>query len=123
MGLNTLFLAHKFVSEHVKEGDFCIDATAGKGRDTLILSTLVGDFGKVYAFDIQAEAIKATDALLKNNGRKNVTLINESHHKMDEYVKKAKAVDITSDVKDMLKNSMLRTLFYQNQKDDWYLRK
>ena len=41
MGLNTLFLAHKFVSEHVQPGDFCIDATAGKGRDTVFLCELV----------------------------------------------------------------------------------
>ena len=53
MGLNTLFLAHKFVSEHVKSGDFCIDATAGKGRDTVFLCDLVTESGKVLAFDIQ----------------------------------------------------------------------
>lgn len=30
---------------------------------------------------------------------------------------------ITTDASNMLKNSLIRTLFYQNQNDDWYLRK
>ena len=55
MGLNTLFLAHKFVSEHVTPGDFCIDATAGKGRDTAFLCDLVKEDGKVLAFERNAK--------------------------------------------------------------------
>ena len=47
---------HHFIKEHVKEGDFCIDATAGNGNDTLFLCELVGDTGKVLAFDIQEQA-------------------------------------------------------------------
>ena len=53
---NALGLSHKFISEHVKSGDVCIDATAGRGRDTLFLCELVGEEGKVFAFDIQEEA-------------------------------------------------------------------
>ena len=68
MGLNTLFLAHKFVSEHVKPGDFCIDATAGKGRDTVFLCELVKESGKVLAFDIQPDAIAQTTALIAEKG-------------------------------------------------------
>ena len=48
---------HHFIREHVKEGDICIDATAGNGNDTQLLCELVGDAGKVLAFDIQEEAI------------------------------------------------------------------
>ena len=40
-----------------------------------------------------------------------------------ETVKRAKLTGITTDVSNMLKNSLIRTLFYQNQNDDWYLRK
>ena len=65
MGLNTLSLAHKFIKEHVKPGDFCMDATAGKGRDTLLLCQLVGPTGKILALDIQPEAIQQTEQLLK----------------------------------------------------------
>ena len=48
----TQWCAH-FISEHVKEGDLCIDATMGNGNDTLLLSRLCGEKGHVLAFDIQ----------------------------------------------------------------------
>lgn len=37
-------------------------------------------------------------------------------------VLKAKFRDISDEDKNMLKNSLLRTLFYQNQNNNWYLR-
>ena len=89
---NALKLSHEHMKFHVKEGDTVIDATAGKGRDTLLLSNLVGNAGHVYAFDIQKEAIDRTSDLLVENDRENVSLILDSHHKMAEYVKRAKAV-------------------------------
>ena len=89
---NALKLSHEHMKFHVKEGDTVIDATAGKGRDTLLLSNLVGSSGHVYAFDIQKEAIALTRSLLSENDRENVSLILDSHHKMAEYVKNAKAV-------------------------------
>ena len=89
---NALKLSHEHMKANIKEGDTAIDATAGRGRDTLLLSDLVGESGHVYAFDIQKEAIESTSALLSENGRCNVTLINESHHLLAEYVDKAKAV-------------------------------
>ena len=42
----------------LKEGDVAIDATAGNGYDTLKLCKAVGNSGKVYAFDIQKDAIE-----------------------------------------------------------------
>ena len=89
---NALKLSHKYFLANIKSGDVVIDATAGKGRDTLLLSDLVGESGKVYAFDIQDEAISATKKLLADNNRENVTVIKESHHKLCDYVKKSKAV-------------------------------
>ena len=85
---NALGLSHKFISEHIKKGDFCIDATAGRGRDTLFLSKLVGEEGKVVAFDIQEDAIKSTKLLLENENATNVTLYCECHSKVDHYVDK-----------------------------------
>ncbi|MBQ7033154.1 MAG: methyltransferase domain-containing protein [Clostridia bacterium] len=89
---NALKLSHAHFRAHIKEGDTVIDATAGRGRDTLLLSTLVGDRGKVFAFDIQEEAISSTRTLLTAHGRKNVTLIHDSHHKLCSYVNEAAAV-------------------------------
>ena len=64
MQLNTLGLVHTFLRQHVQGGAFCIDATAGKGRDTALLCRLAGLTGRVLAFDIQQEAVDQTRALL-----------------------------------------------------------
>lgn len=40
-----------------------------------------------------------------------------------ETVKKASKRDISVETRTMLKDSLLRTLFYQNQNDNFYLRK
>lgn len=78
---------HHFIKEHVKEGDICIDATAGNGNDTLVLAELVGDAGKVYAFDIQRQAVEATNKRLSEHEmEQRVQLIHGSHTKMAEYV-------------------------------------
>ncbi len=84
---NALGLSHKFIYEHVKLGAFCIDATAGRGRDTLFLCNLAGDHGKVLAFDIQEEAISSTKELLEKN-QKTATVILDSHSNIDQYAKK-----------------------------------
>ena len=63
----TQWCAH-FISEHVKEGDLCIDATMGNGNDTLLLSRLCGEKGHVLAFDIQEIALANTrERLEKEN--------------------------------------------------------
>lgn len=41
-----------------------IDATCGRGHDTLQLARMLGPSGKVFGFDIQREATKSTKALL-----------------------------------------------------------
>ena len=68
MQLNTLFMVHEFLRRTVKPGDFCIDATAGKGRDTVLLCRLTGDAGRVLAFDIQEAAVAQTKGLLAAEG-------------------------------------------------------
>lgn len=86
MSLNTLSLAHRFIREHVREGDLCIDATAGRGRDTALLCELVGESGRVLAFDIQHEAICSTRELLSSLGYSSrAELIERSHSFMSEY--------------------------------------
>lgn len=53
MQLNTLSMVHDFLTRTVKPGSVCVDATAGKGRDTALLCRLTGKAGRVLAFDIQ----------------------------------------------------------------------
>ncbi len=64
-----LDLAHHYWSHIVHIGDSVIDATCGKGFDTLKLCqlSLSVDKGKVYGFDIQAEAIETTKHYLQAN--------------------------------------------------------
>lgn len=79
---------HKhFILEHLHEGDVAVDFTMGNGNDTLFLSNTVGPSGKVYAFDIQEEALTSTRAHLTEAGAPdNYTLICASHHLVREYV-------------------------------------
>ncbi len=79
-------LAHEFLSAHVKSGDLCIDCTAGRGNDTAFLCSLVGDGGRVLAFDIQPEAVESTKALLNERGYADVGEVYlESHANVDRY--------------------------------------
>ncbi len=79
---------HKhFILEHLSEGDVAVDFTMGNGNDTLFLSRTVGESGRVYAFDIQEEALASTRAHLTTNGApENYTLICASHHRVKEFV-------------------------------------
>ena len=79
---------HKyFILRHLTEGDVAVDFTMGNGNDTLFLSRAVGESGRVYAFDIQEEALDSTRAHLAANGApENYTLICASHHRVKEFV-------------------------------------
>ncbi len=82
---SALDIIKQILDEHVQEGDICIDATAGRGHDTLQLCRLVGESGHVTAFDIQQDAVDSTKTLLEKNGvadRADVLL--RSHSEMDE---------------------------------------
>ena len=80
---------HKhFILEHLGEGEVAVDFTMGNGNDTLFLSRTVGAQGRVYAFDIQEDALTSTRAHLEANGApENYTLICASHHRVKEFVK------------------------------------
>ena len=84
MQLNTLSMVHEFLKQHVAPGAFCIDATAGKGRDTALLCRLAGESGHVLAFDIQPDAISQTKALLAAEGL-NAEVILDTHAHMEQY--------------------------------------
>lgn len=57
---NALNITHEFLKATVKPGANVIDATSGNGFDTVFLCELVGNSGHVTAFDIQREAVNAT---------------------------------------------------------------
>lgn len=84
---NLVNISGDIINKHVKENMFVLDGTVGNGNDTLLLSSLVGEKGKVYGFDIQDLAIENTKKLLvKNNIYDNVDLICDSHENLKTYI-------------------------------------
>lgn len=82
-----LDVAKKFLnSANIRKDGILCDFTMGNGYDTLYLCSLVPD-GKVYAFDIQEDAIKNTRARLDSENVKNAELILDSHANAKKYVK------------------------------------
>lgn len=78
----------RMVKEHIQSGDSCIDATAGNGKDTEFLCEQVGENGKVYAFDIQKEALEKTGERLKKSGLSDrCEQILDGHENMKKYVR------------------------------------
>ncbi len=63
-----LTYSHRFLSGHLRPGDWALDGTAGNGHDTLFLARAVGVQGRVFAFDIQPHAIAATTSRLQDAG-------------------------------------------------------
>lgn len=84
--ISALDISKNVISQVVKSGDICIDATAGRGFDTAFLCELVGENGKVVSFDIQKSAIDSTAQLLAERGLSDrAELVLGSHTDMDKY--------------------------------------
>ncbi|MBE6665334.1 MAG: 16S rRNA (cytosine(1402)-N(4))-methyltransferase [Ruminococcaceae bacterium] len=86
--INLLEIEKNFLIPHIKKGGVAVDFTMGNGHDTLWLSEAMGENGKVYAFDIQPQALESSRKLLEANGAApNYTLILDSHSNVLDYVK------------------------------------
>lgn len=93
---SALQVAHRVIREHVKTGDFCIDATAGRGRDTAFLCSLVGETGRVLAFDIQEEAVASTKSLLRRECYDSISnVFCDSHSNIRNYAEDGSVSCIT----------------------------
>lgn len=88
--LSVLSMAHQWTAERAGGGDAVIDATAGGGVDTLALARLVGRKGKVYAFDIQREALDRTAGRLRaelaGDASPDIRLLLADHSAMANYI-------------------------------------
>jgi len=78
--------AHQICDEILEEGDVAIDATVGNGHDTLFLAEAVGAEGRVYGFDVQADALNLTRQKLGEELLLRVTLLHKSHAEMDQHI-------------------------------------
>ncbi len=86
--VDLMALEKQFLSSHIKHGITAVDFTMGNGHDTLFLSKAIGEEGKLYAFDIQDQALNNTrQRLIENGCPENYTLIKASHSLIKNYVK------------------------------------
>ena len=79
--------AHKMLLGALSNGSRAVDATMGNGHDTLFLCSLVGERGKVYAFDVQSRALENTKKRLEaERMASRAELILDGHENMAAYV-------------------------------------
>ena len=80
-------MAHLWVAERIRSGDSVIDATAGNGHDTAFLANMTGETGRVFAFDVQTDALEATRSRLRDRGLEAQTqLILDGHENLAKHV-------------------------------------
>ncbi|MGE9267718.1 MAG: tRNA (mnm(5)s(2)U34)-methyltransferase [Verrucomicrobiales bacterium] len=76
------------VREVVRAGDWVVDGTLGNGHDALLLAELVGESGKVVAFDVQEAALLASGERLRAAGLvERVEMHLRSHEELGEIVR------------------------------------
>jgi predicted methyltransferase len=77
--------AHQILQSHLAPGDLAVDATAGNGHDTCFLARVVAPAGRVYAFDIQPQALAQTRTRLAREGLdETATLFLAGHERLAE---------------------------------------
>lgn len=76
-------ITHDILINYIQKESIVADFTMGQGYDTCFLAKHVK---KVYAFDIQEEALVCTREKLKENASK-VQLILDGHEHLDNYIK------------------------------------
>ncbi len=105
--VKTTSLTMHIVSDYIRPGDTVVDCTMGNGYDTLSLAAAAGCGkdstirGRVYAFDIQQQAVDATRAYLQENGIENpeengIYLIRASHEQMDLHLPDPSKTEISA---------------------------
>ena len=81
------YLAREVILRAVEPGDTVVDATMGNGHDTQMLCETVGPEGRVWAFDVQAQAVEETRNRLRAQGLDGrAELILSGHEHMAAYV-------------------------------------
>ncbi|KAJ8909098.1 hypothetical protein NDN08_005794 [Rhodosorus marinus] len=82
---NQAKLSRELWSRAIRPGDTVIDATCGRGKDTLTLAEMTGTAGMVVAVDLQPSAIKQSKDYVEKNlspeKRPTMLWVNESHER------------------------------------------
>ncbi|WP_195274052.1 class I SAM-dependent methyltransferase [Enterococcus mundtii] len=88
-----LHYSHTLLEEIIQPGDHVIDATMGNGHDTVFLADKVGRTGQVYSFDIQKQAMEATQQKLSENGLlERATLFLQGHETIGAVIAEQQAI-------------------------------
>jgi FkbM family methyltransferase len=69
---------HALFKKFIKKGDVVVDVGAFIGDDTLLFARLVGNKGKVYAFEVDKTNFDLIKKNIKENNYKNVIAINKA---------------------------------------------
>lgn len=80
--------AQELLDEALYDGAVAVDGTMGGGGDTLFLCERVGEAGRVYAFDVQEDAVNRTrDRLSLAGFAARASLHCAGHERIPEFVK------------------------------------
>lgn len=80
-------MVHSTAKKLLFPGAKAVDATMGNGEDTAFLCEAVGKDGKVYAFDVQDDAVIRTKRRLKEADLLDrAVIIKDGHEKICDYV-------------------------------------
>lgn len=91
--MNALSIAHEFIKQHTPQGGTVIDATAGRGGDTALLCSLVGEKGRVIALDIQESAARQTRERICAEGYENICSVHLDSHENLAFYAEENSVD------------------------------
>jgi tRNA A58 N-methylase Trm61 len=84
---NVIEISKRICKLKLADGDRAVDCTMGNGNDTAFLCSLVGEKGKVYAFDIQEDAVINTRQKLQElSFLERTELILDGHQNIDRYI-------------------------------------
>jgi len=83
--------SHALIAPRLRAGDAVVDATAGNGHDTVFLAERVLPGGRVFAFDVQAEALERTQSQISNLKSQiaepeAITLLHAGHEHFEDHL-------------------------------------
>lgn len=84
---NAVSAAQKLLLPYLAQARTVLDATAGNGNDTLFLARHTQATAKIWAFDIQFQAINKTrEVLTKHNLNAKVQLVQTAHERLPQII-------------------------------------
>ena len=83
---NLIEIQKLIIKSNLENVKTAIDATLGNGKDTITIRETFGKKVKIYAFDIQKDAIERSKRNIPVEYHENIEFIQDSHEFIDKYV-------------------------------------